>query len=35
MDKNFPKGTILIVAVVFVSILLMWFLVLGVLQGRA
>lgn len=30
-----PKGTIFVVAVVLVSIFLMWFLVLGVLQGRS
>jgi hypothetical protein len=34
-DDRFPKGTLLVVAAVFIAIVLMWFLVLGVQQGRA
>ena len=34
MNENIPKGALMIVAVVFVSIMAMWFLVLGVIQAR-
>lgn len=32
--NEIPKGALLTVAVVFIALLLMWFLVLGVLQAR-
>jgi len=34
MNDNVPRGALMIVGVVFVIILLLWFLVLGVVQGR-
>ena len=34
MNKNIPKGALMVVAVVFVAIMAMWFLVLGVIQAR-
>lgn len=35
MKDNVPRGALMVVGVVFVTILLLWFLVLGVVQGRA
>lgn len=32
--NDIPKGALLTVAIVFITVLLMWFLVLGVLQAR-
>ena len=34
MNDNSPRGTLVVVGVVFVVTLLMWFLVLGLVQAR-
>jgi K+ transporter len=34
MNDNMPRGALMVVGVVFVTIMLLWFLVLGVIQGR-
>lgn len=34
MNDNIPKGALLVVGVVFVTIMVLWFLVLGVVQAR-